>query len=145
MSAEENKAIVRRFYEEFFNKGNLRIVDELHTPDYQHHDPDAPDPGGGAEGYIRRNAVFLKAFPDRQLTIEDQVAEGDKVATRITMRATQTGDLPGIRATGRPVTVVSVHICRIWDGRIAEEWELFDALGMLRQLGAYTPPGLSGS
>jgi steroid delta-isomerase-like uncharacterized protein len=145
MSAEENKVIVYRFYDEFFNKGNHRIVNELHTSDYQHHDPDAPDPGGGAEGYIRRNAVFLKAFPDRQLTIEDQVAEGDMVATRITMRATHTGDLPGVHATGRPVTVTSMHICRISDGRIAEEWELFDALGMLRQLGAYTPPGLTGS
>jgi steroid delta-isomerase-like uncharacterized protein len=144
MSAEENKAIVRRFYDEFFNKGNLQIVTELHTSDYQHHDPNAPDPGGGAEGYIRRNSVFLKAFPDRQLTIEDQVGEGDKVATRITMRATQTGDLPGIPATGRPVTIESMHICRISDGRIAEEWELFDALGMLRQLGASTSQGLTG-
>jgi steroid delta-isomerase-like uncharacterized protein len=135
-SAEENKAIVRRFYDEFVNKGNLRIVEELHTPDYQHHDPDAPDPGGGAEGYIKRNTVFLNAFPDRRLTIEDQVAEGDKVATRITMRATQTGDLPDIPATGKRVTIVSMHICRISDGRIAEEWELFDALGMLKQLGA---------
>jgi len=143
MAAEENKAIVRRFYDEFFNKGNLRIVKELHTPDYQHHDPDAQDPGGGAEGYIKRNAIFLKAFPDRQLTIEDQVAEGDKVATRITMRATQTGDLPDIPATGRQVTIVSMHICRISCGRIAEEWELFDALGMLRQLGALAPGGLT--
>ena len=143
MSAEENKAIVSRFYDEFFNKGNLRIVNELHTPDYQHHDPDAPDPGGGAEGYIKRNTVFLKAFPDRRLTIEDQVAEGDKVATRITMRATQTGDLPGMPATGRQVTIESMHICRISDGRIAEEWELFDALGMLRQLGAPISEGLT--
>ncbi len=145
MSAEENKAIVRRFYEEFINKGNLRIVHELHTPDYQHHDPDAPDPGGGAEGYIRRNAVFLEAFPDRRLTIEDQIAEGDKVASRITMRATHTGDLPGIPATGRTVNIESMHFCRISDGRIAEEWELFDALGMLSQLGASTSQGLSGS
>lgn len=143
MSAEENKAIVRRFYDEFVNKGNLRIVHELHTPDYQHHDPNAPDPGGGPEGYIKRNSVFLKAFPDRVLFIEDQVAEGDKVATRVTMRATQTGDLPGIPATGRRVTIESMHICRIQDGRIAEEWELFDALGMLTQLGVSTSPGLT--
>jgi steroid delta-isomerase-like uncharacterized protein len=145
MSAEENKAIVSRFYDEFFNKGNLQIVHELHTSDYQHHDPNAPDPGGGAEGYIRRNSVFLKAFPDRQLTIEDQVGEGDKVATRITMRATQTGKLPGIPPTGKRVTIESMHICRISDGRIAEEWELFDALGMMRRLGASPSPGLTGS
>jgi steroid delta-isomerase-like uncharacterized protein len=144
-STEENKAIVRRFYDEFFNKGNLQIVNELHTSDYQHHDPNAPDPGGGAEGYIRRNAVFLKAFPDRQLTIEDQLGEGDKVATRITMRANHAGDLPGIPATGKRVTIESMHICRISDGRIAEEWELFDALGMMRQLGASPSQGLNGS
>jgi steroid delta-isomerase-like uncharacterized protein len=143
MSAEENKTIVRRFYHEFFNKGNLRIVNELHTDDYQHHDPNAPDPGGRAEGYIKRNSVFLKAFPDRVLTIEDQVAGGDKVATRITMRATQTGDLPGIPATGRRVTIESMHICRISDGRIAEEWELFDALGMLTQLGVTASASLT--
>jgi steroid delta-isomerase-like uncharacterized protein len=145
MSEEENKAIVRRFYVEFFNKGNLQIVHELHTSDYQHHDPNAPDPGGGPEGYIKRNSVFLKAFPDRQLTFEDQVAEGDRVATRITMRATQTGDLPGIPATGKPVTIESMHICRISDGQIAEEWELFDALGMLTQLGVAASPTLTES
>jgi len=145
MAEEENKAIVRRFYDEFFNKGNLQIVNELHTADYQHHDPNAPDPGGGAEGYIKRNSLFLKAFPDRRLTFEDQVAEGDRVATRIIMRSTQTGDLPGIPATGKRVTVESMHICRISNGRIAEEWELFDALGMLTQLGAPTSAGLTES
>jgi predicted SnoaL-like aldol condensation-catalyzing enzyme len=77
MSAEANKAIVRRFYEEFFNKGNLGVVDELHGADFRHYDGGAPDPGGGPEGYKRRNAVFLKAFPDRRVIIEDQVAEGD--------------------------------------------------------------------
>jgi steroid delta-isomerase-like uncharacterized protein len=143
MSAEEDKAIVRRFYDEFFNKGNLQIVHELHTSDYQHHDPNAPDPGGGPEGYIKRNSVFLKAFPDRKLTFEDQLAECDKVATRITMRATQTGDLPGIPATGKKVPIESMHICRISDGRIAEEWELFDAMGMLTQLGVATSPTLT--
>jgi|SRR5208283_2551835 len=86
-------------------------------------------------------SVFLKAFPDRKLTIEDQLAEGDKVATRITMQATHTGNLPGIPATGRAVRIESMHICRLSNGRIAEEWEIFDALGMLRQLGVYTPPG----
>jgi steroid delta-isomerase-like uncharacterized protein len=145
MSAEENKALVRRFYDEFFNKGNLGIVHELHTLDYQHHDPNAPDPGGGAKGYIKRNSVFLNAFPDRKLTFEDQVAEGDKVATRITMRATQTGDLPSIPATGKPVTIESMHICRISNGQIAEEWELFDALGMLTQLGVVASAGLTES
>ncbi len=144
-SPEENKEIVRRFYEEFVNKGNLQIVHELHTPDYEHHDPDAPDPGGGAEGYIKRNAVFLKAFPDRRLTIEDQIAEGDKVATRITMRATHTADLPGIPATEKKVDIESMHFCRIQNGRIAEEWELFDALGMLKQLGASPNEDLSGN
>ena len=103
-----------------FCRGNLRIVNELHTQGYQHHDPDAPDPGGGAEGYIRRNSVFLEAFPDRKLTIEDQLAEGDKVASRITMQAAHTGSLPGIPGTGRALRIESMHICRLSNGRIAE-------------------------
>ena len=93
----------------------------------------------------RRNAVFLEAFPDRRLTIEDQIAEGDKVASRITMRATHTGDLPGIPATGR--TAISSR-CTSAGFRMdasREEWEIFDALGMLSQLGASTSQGLSGS
>jgi steroid delta-isomerase-like uncharacterized protein len=141
MSLEEkNKALVRRFYEEFFNKGNLAVVDELHTADFRHYDSGAPDPGGGPEGYKRRNAIFLKAFPDRHVTIDDMVAEGDKVATRSTMRATQTGDLPGIPATGRRVVVTATIISRIQDGKIAEEWEDWNALGMLEQLGVVRAP-----
>jgi steroid delta-isomerase-like uncharacterized protein len=140
MSAEENKSLVRRFYEEFFDKGNLAIVDELHSADFQHHDAGAPDPGGGPEGYKRRNAAFLHAFPDRRVTIEDQVAEGDKVVTRSTMRAIHTGDLASIPATGRHVTVTATIISRIRDGQIVEEWEDWNALGMLEQLGVVRPP-----
>lgn len=140
MSTEANKALIRRFYDEFFNKRNLNIVDELHTADFQHHDSGAPDPGGGPEGYKQRNAMFLKAFPDRQVTIDDLVAEGNKVVTRSTMRATQTGDLPGIKATGKKVVVTATIISRIQGGKIAEEWEDWNALGMLEQLGVVRSP-----
>lgn len=140
MSAEENKSLVLRFYEEFFNKGNLDIVDELHSADFQHYDSGASDPGGGPEGYKKRNAVFLKAFPDRHVTVDDQVAEADKVVTRSTMRATHTGDLPGIPATGKRVVVTATIISRIKDGKIVEEWEDWNALGMLEQLGVVRPP-----
>ena len=140
MSPDQNKAIIRRFYDEFFNKGNLDIVNELHCPDFQHYDSGAPDPGGGPEGYKRRNSGFLKAFPDRKVTIDDMVAEGDKVVTRSTMRATHRGDLPDIPATGKRVTVTATIISRMQDGKIAEEWEDWNALGMLEQLGVVRAP-----
>ena len=140
MQTEENKALITRFYDEFFNKGNLNVVDELHSPDFQHYDGGAADPGGGPEGYKRRNAVFLNAFPDRQVTIDDLVAEGDKVVTRSTMRATHTGNLPGIPATGKRIEVTATIVSRIRNGKIAEEWEDWNALGMLVQLGVVCPP-----
>ena len=140
MSTEQNKAIIRRFYEEFFNQGKLEVADELHGADFKHYDSGAPDPGGGPEGYKRRNAVFMKAFPDRAVTIDDLVAEGDKVVTRSTLRATHTGDLPGVPATGKRVVVTAIIISRFQDGKIVEEWEDWNALGMLEQLGVLKAP-----
>ncbi len=145
MTPDENRAVVRRFYEEFLGKNNIGIVDELFTPDFQFHDAANPDPGGGAEGYKRRNTVFLTAFPDRVITTDQQVAEADCVATRSTLRATHTGDLPGIPATGRHVTITAIEISRLVDGRIAEKWENWDALGMLQQLGVSSTNWGTGS
>ena len=138
MSTETNKTIIRRLYDEFFNKGDLSIADELHAADFVYHEFGAP--AVGLEEYKKRNSVFFHALPDRKVLIEDLLAEGDKVVARATMRATQTGDLPNIPATGRPVTVTSIIIYRISEGKIAEEWESYDQLGMLKQLGASLLP-----
>ncbi len=135
MSAEENKAIVRRLFDEVFNRGDLGAADAVLAPNYRLHDPAAPNFAGGREAYRQFQARYLKAFPDHRLTVEDQIAEGDRVVTRWTARGTHRGDLPGIAATGKPVTVTGITISRIAGGKIAEEWQDWDGLGMLQQLG----------
>ena len=109
------------------------MADELHASDFVYHEFGSP--ALGLEEYKKRNVAFFHALPDREVVIEDLVAEDDKVVARATMRATQTGDLPAIPATGRSVTVTSIIVYRIFEGRIVEEWESWDALGMMRQLG----------
>ena len=84
--------------------------------------------------------IFYAAFPDQQWTIHDLVAEGDRVAARFTMRATHTGEFQGIPATGRSISVWAFTIYRIADGKIAEEWAEFDAMGMMQQLGVIPAP-----
>ncbi len=135
MSAEHNKAIVRRLYDEVFNKGNLSAADEILAPNYSLHDPAAPKFAGGRQAYKRFQARYLKAFPDHRITVEDQIAEGNKVVTRWVARGTHRGDLQGIRPTGKRVTVTGITISRISRGKIAEDWQNWDSLGLLQQLG----------
>jgi predicted ester cyclase len=90
---------------------------------------------------MRRNAIFSRAFPDRILTIDFQVAKGDKVVTRSTLHGTHHDDLPDIPATGRKVTITATITERMADGKIAEEWEDWDGLAMMQQLGVIPPPG----
>lgn len=138
MSAETNKAIIRRLYEDFFNKGDVSVADELHAANFVYHEFGLPPVG--LDEYMRRNTVFFRALPDRKVIIEDLIAEDDRVVARATMRATQTGDLPGIPATGKSITATSIIVYRISEGKIAEEWESWDALGVMRQLGVFRPP-----
>ena len=138
MSTESNKAMIRRLYEDFFNKGDTSVADELHAANFAYYEFGLP--AVGLEEYMRRNAVFFRALPDRRVVIEDLIAEDDKVVARATMRATQTGDLPDIPATGKSITATSIIIYRISAGKIAEEWESWDAVGVMRQLGVFRPP-----
>lgn len=140
MSTEDNRALVRRFVEEVFNRGNLDIVDQLVTPDYVHHDPTTQEFGSGIEGFKRLISFYRQAFPDIHIALEDQVASGDKVVDRWTGQGTHRGELMGIAPTGRPVTASGISIHRIAGGRIAETWNNYDALGMLRQLGVIPEP-----
>ncbi|HEU4793565.1 MAG TPA: ester cyclase [Nitrolancea sp.] len=135
MSVEENKAIVNRVLTEVFNQKNFAVADELIASDYVLHDAANPQFRGGLEGYKQFQATYLRAFPDAHLTVNDQIAAGEEVATRWTTRGTQTGDLPGIPATGKQVTVTGITISRIGNGKITEDWQEWDQLGMLRQLG----------
>src|ERR1039457_2718778 len=112
MSAEANKALVRRFYEEI-DKGNLDILDELVAPDYLDHNP-PPFPGlhAGVDGLKQAFRIFREATPGHH-QIEDQIAEGDKVVTRLTSYGKHEGDLPGAPRTGNDLKMTSITIHRI--------------------------------
>jgi steroid delta-isomerase-like uncharacterized protein len=137
MSTEENKAMQRRFMEAAFSQGNMDVVDELIAPDYVHHFPDDPEGGGarGPEGMKELIGSFRSAFPDIEFTIEEQVAEEDKVVMRLTARGTHEGELQGIPPTGRRVTVMGMVMSLSAGGKMVEGWELYDNLGMMQQLG----------
>ena len=136
MSTEENKAIVRRFLEGIFAQGNPDVVDELAAPYFVVHDPSSEAGDVDAEGVIGSIAWSHNAFPDLRVTIEDQVAEGDKVATRWTVRGTHRGEMMGAAATGNRVTFTGTQTDHISGGKIVESWSNWDTLGMLRQIGA---------
>ena len=134
MKTDQNKALVRRFYEEI-DKGNLEAMDELVAEDYLDHDPPpflglAP----GREGLKQAFKLFWEATPGYH-RIEDQIAEGDKVVTRLTAFGKHEGDLPGAPRTGNELKMTSVTIHRIENGRLAEKWSEKDALSFLQQIG----------
>ena len=135
MSAEENKVVSRRVAQEIFNGGNLDLANELYDPDYVLHDPSLPEDLHGPEGIKQYAAMSLGAFPDARVTVEDQVAEGDKVVSRWTATGTHTGDLMGMSPTGRRIEISGITINRFSGGKIAEDWYQSDDLGMMQQLG----------
>ena len=144
MSPEEsNKALIRRFYEEI-DAGNLDAMDELVAEDYMNHSPFPFPTPPGREGLKEAFRILWEATPGRH-EIEDQLAEGDRVVTRLTAHGHHEGDLPGpIPATGNELHMSAVAIHRIADGRIAEHWSGKDELGLMIQLGVIEPPGQHG-
>jgi predicted ester cyclase len=144
MSAEANKSIVRRFYEEI-DKGNLDAMDELVAVDYLDHNP-PPFPGlaPGREGLKQAFKIFLDATPGYH-QIEDQIAEGDKVVTRLTCFGKHEGDLPGAPRTGNDLKMTSITIHRIANGMLVEKWAEKDVMGFLRQIGVIPSHGQEGS
>jgi steroid delta-isomerase-like uncharacterized protein len=133
--SEVNKNVVRRLFEEVWNKGNLPVTDELFAPNYAHHDSSTPDVGRGPESEKKRATLYRTAFPDLRLTIEDIIAEGETVVARWSCRGTHKGDLSGIAPTGKQFTISGISIARIANGKMAEGWVNWDALGLMQQLG----------
>jgi steroid delta-isomerase-like uncharacterized protein len=141
--SEENKALVRRWFEELFNEGNLEVADEIFASNNIPHDPSLPNLPLGPEGAKQLVNLYRSAFPDVRLTIEDELADGDKVVTRWVGRGTHQGVLMGVAPTGEQVETTGISIWRIEEGKIVESWANYDTLGMLQQVGALpsTPPG----
>jgi len=133
--SDTNKNVIRRVFEEVWNKGNVSALDELVGPNLAHHDPSTPDFGHGPEGEKRRVNLYRSAFPDLHFTVEDVIADGDRVVARYTARGTHKGELNGIAPTGKHINVSGVTVSRIANGKIAESWVNWDALGMMQQLG----------
>jgi predicted ester cyclase len=137
MSAQENKSVVRREMAEIFSQGgNLNAAEEIYAPDYVGHEPTFGDVHG-VEGAKQFAATYRQAFPDVQTTMEDQVAEGDKVVTRFTARGTHQGESEDFGPpTGNRIEVTGITIERFSEeGKIVEDWTNFDALGLMQQLG----------
>ena len=133
--SEENKALVRRWFEEL-DKGNPNIEDELLSSDYIDNDSPFPDTAPGREGVKQANAILRAAFPNTVHTIEDQIAEGDKVMTRLSARGTFQGEVMGIPPNGKVVTIQGIAVHRIANGKLVEHWGVSDKLGFLHQMDA---------
>ena len=134
MPAEQNKAAARRFLEET-DRGNLDVIDELVSPDAVDHNP-FPGQAPGAEGVRQVFAMLKAAFPDMSQSIQDMVAEGDRVAIRSTLHGTHRGEFLGIPATGKQVALPGIDIIRFdEEGKMIEHWGLFDVPLLMQQLG----------
>lgn len=136
--SEENKKIARRVIEELWNRGNFEVADELIARDYIGHMPG--DETHGPEGVKVFFSEQRLAFPDIHYSVEDQVAEGDKVVTRWIARGTHKGELGGMPPTGKQGCVTGITISRIADGKLIEAWSNPDELGLMQQLGAIPRP-----
>src|SRR5207237_4031765 len=141
MSTETNRAVVYRWVEGGWNKGNLDLVDEMYAPNYTLHDPSAPGFPGGTEAFKGFVTTFRTALPDIHFTIDDTIAQGNMVVWRFTARATHLGPLMGIPPTGKSATVTGIVISRFDEnGKWAEDYINWDTLGMLQQIGVVPMP-----
>jgi len=136
MSTEQNKAVLSRFIKEVFNRGNIRLVDELLAPDFVEHEELPPGIPPGREAVKQLSTMFRSAFPDLKVTIDDMIAEGDKVVARQTWSGTQKGEFMGVPPTGKKVSFGVIDIVRIAGGKVVEHWGQMDGMGMMKQLGA---------
>lgn len=135
---EENKAIVRRFADEFVNEGNYETIDEFLTEDVADHTPFGTTTG--REAVLETTKAVRTAFPDFVVTPEAVIAEGDTVAVRMTQRGTHGGEFMGMEPTEKSFEIEAMAFLRLDDGKIAERWVRPDLLGMLRQLGIEDVP-----
>ena len=136
MKSEDNKAFVRRWFEEVWNKGREEAIDEMFAADGLAHGLEGDAPVRGAAGFKPFFRKFREAFPEIRVTVEDAITEGDKVAARCSVRGRHRGDTLGFAATQQPVEFTGMSIVRVRDGKIVEAWNNFDFMTMFQQLGA---------
>ena len=140
MSVEANKALCRRYFDDLWTGGDEQFIDRHVAEDYVFHDPGTPGGVHGTSGLHRYYGRYRTGFPDMRFTVDDQVAEDDKVVTRWSVVATHSGPFLGLPPTGKTVHVTGINIFRIADGQLVEGWHNLDVLGLLRQLGIAPTP-----
>jgi steroid delta-isomerase-like uncharacterized protein len=140
MSIQENKALCARPHEEIFNQGNLAVADEIFSSEFIFHEAHLPPLPRGPESIKMVATMLRRAFPDLHLTLEDSIAEGDRVVNRWSFRGTQHGEFASVPPTGREVAISGIDVWRIKDGKIVENQQVVDNLGLLQQLGAVPQP-----
>ena len=140
MSIEQNKELVRRLIEEVFNQGNMSWADEFLAPDFVEHEELPPGIPDGREGVKQMTAMLRSAFPDFHATIDDIIAEGDKVVIRQSWTGTHRGEFMGIPPTGKRVSFGVIDIIRVDGGKFVEHWGQMDNAGLMQQLGAVPTP-----
>ena len=141
----DNKALVRRLYEEVWNKRKLELINEIISPSHALQAPNVAGSAVGPEAYKRQVLRFLEGYPDLHWTIEDTIAEEDKVVACWTISGTQKGEYLGIPATNKKVSVDGITIHHIANGKIMDSYSNWDALGMMQQLGVVPALGQSKS
>jgi steroid delta-isomerase-like uncharacterized protein len=136
----ENKVVMSRFVE-FINTGSEKLAEELISPDAVFHVPGRPEPLRGPAGYLAVIGMMRGGFPDIQWTLEEMIAEDDKVAARFTMRGTHQGSFFGVPPTGKTIAGQAMNFYRLSGGQFIEERGQPDLLGLLQQIGAVPSPG----
>jgi steroid delta-isomerase-like uncharacterized protein len=145
MSTDANKAIVVQLYDEVFNKGNLELAEKLVAEGAIEHDPNGLPVPSGPAGVTTVVTMLRTAFPDCHQTIEDLVAEGDRVAARLSFQGTHQGTFLGAAPTGKRISITMMHLYRFAGGKVAEVWANRDDVGVMRQLGLLPAPSPAAS
>ncbi len=140
MSTEQNKAVARQLVEEVFNRGNMSKIDEFMAPDFIEREELPPGIPRDREGVKMLTTMLRSAFPDFKATIDDLLAEGDKVVIRQTWSGTHKGEFMGIPPTGRSVSFGVIDVIRFSGGKVVEHWGLMDSMSLMQQLGAVPAP-----
>lgn len=132
LELQTNKESMKRIFEEAWSKGNVQVLDELVAPTFKQHQYDRPSTREGFKAIIQE---VRTAFPDLKVTVEDSVAEDDKVWVRVTCRGTHLGQFKGLPPTGKSFEITEIHIVRIENGKGVEHWGVADTLGLMQQIG----------